>query len=186
MTVPRPGLYHIYADAVPHGYGHQVFRFDVPFGAATMKRDALDRLRGARVARAGPYEVALDRSSVLAGKPASIAVTVTENGRPASDLHPYLGGLAHAVFVNASDLAYVHVHPMPPGSMAGMSRMSGMSGMSAMDSGMTMESLPDSAHVGPRMDLRVALTRAGTYVLWFQFRGAGGIDVARFVISART
>jgi len=181
VTVPKAGLYHIYADGEPHGYGHHVFRFDVPFGSATMTRAAL--VPAARSARAGPYAVMVDRTSVPAGIPVSIAVAVTENGRPASDLHPYLGGLAHAVFVNASNLAYLHVHPVPFGSRSEMSGMPEMPGMTKGDE-MPMETLPDNAHIGARMDLHVAFPRAGTYVMWFQFRGMQSTYVARFVITA--
>jgi hypothetical protein len=186
VTVPQPGLYHVYADGDPHGYGHRVFRFDVRFGAAAMKRDLRD-LRGVRTARAGPYAVTLDRTSVPAGTPAAIAVTVTKNGRLATDLHPYLGGLAHAVFVNASDLSYLHVHPMPPGTMNAMPGMSGMDAGQpdgATGDAMPMQALPDDAQSAPRMHLAASLPSAGTYVLWFQFRGARRIYVARFVITA--
>jgi hypothetical protein len=180
VTVPKAGLYHVYADGDPHGYGHHVFRFDVPFGSATMTRGVL--VRGVPTARTGPYEVTLDRTSVHAGSLASIAVAITKNGRPATDLHPYLGGLAHAVFVNAADLAYLHVHPVPAGSVAGMSGMSGM----GMGNEMPMETLPDSAHIDSRMNLRAMLPSAGTYVLWLQFRGMQSIYVARFVITAHS
>ena len=32
QTLPKPGLYHLYADGEPSGAGQQVFRFDLPAG----------------------------------------------------------------------------------------------------------------------------------------------------------
>jgi hypothetical protein len=34
------------------------------------------------------------------------------------DLHPYLGLLAHAIFIDRRDLTYTHVHPMALSGMA--------------------------------------------------------------------
>ena len=39
-------------------------------------------------------------------------VNILKDGKPATDLHPYLGVPAHAVFLDAKDLSYVHTHPM--------------------------------------------------------------------------
>ncbi len=186
VTVPAPGRYHIYADAEPHGYGQRVFRFDVPFGSGEMRRD-VRRLQGVRAVRAGRYEVRLDRTTIPAGKEAMLNISITADGRAPRDLHPYLGGLAHAVFVNVLDLSYLHVHPTAPGAMRGMSGMhegdvSG--GMSSMDDAMTMNDLPDTAHVSSPMQLAVVLPHAGIYVLWFQFRGGDAIHIARFVVTA--
>jgi len=186
LTVPKPGLYHLYADGEPHGFGHRVFRFDVPFGGATVARAATPVVPGASATRAGPYDVALDRTRIPAGKEMAIDIVVSRDGRPAADLHPYLGGLAHAVFVNALDLSYLHVHPTPssrPAGMAGM-HMGDVPNTAAMGQAMAMEDIPASAHVDPHMRLTVVLPRAGTYVLWLQFRGGHSLQVARFVVSA--
>ena len=47
-----------------------------------------------------------------------------------------------------------------------------------------MKDLPDSAKVDPAMMLHVAVPKAGTYKLWFQFRGGGQLYVAPFVLTA--
>ena len=128
LRVPKPGHYHIYADCVPHGIGKQVFRFDVAFGDAAASAPQL-RPTG-RVAKAGPYTVTLDSTNLAAGAMTMLTVRIAKGGKPARDLQPYLGAMAHAVFIETSDLAYVHVHPMPLSAMGGMSSMRGMSGMS--------------------------------------------------------
>lgn len=188
VTVPSESLYHFYADTEPEGYGHRVFRFDVPYGdGPVVRHPALTQPPG-RIVHVAPYDVALDRTTLPAGSSSFIAVVVTRNGRPATDLHPYLGGMAHAVFVNTSDLSYLHVHPVPVAKMPAMSGMqpngAGRSTM-VMDDDMAMETMPEDASVDPHMTLGVMLENPGTYVLWFQFRGGARLYVARFVVDAR-
>jgi len=178
---PRPALYHLYADGEPAGLGQQVFRFDLAVGGGTSAaaRVLPPPTRSVTVA---PYVVRLGTTSVRAGRDTPIAVHVRARGVPARDLHPYLGALAHAVFLSARDLRYVHVHPMPAGGMNEMSfdAMPGMS-MEAME----MKPLPDTAVSAPDMVLHVRLPRPGRYALWFQFRGADALRVARFTIVAQ-
>ena len=56
------------------------------------------------------YTVTLSSLELKAGGESMLDVHILRGGKPASDLHPYLGALAHAVFIDASDLTYVHVH----------------------------------------------------------------------------
>jgi len=172
LKVPAAGGYHVYADAVPHGDGQQVFRFDVPFGNALSNAPNLTPTPA--TAHAGPYAVTLDSLKLDAGRTTMLSVHVTKNGKPANDLSPYLGGAAHAVFINAKDLSYIHVHPMQGNDM---------SAMSDMPMG-DMKDLPDSVKVNPTMMLHVAAPSAGTYKLWLQFRGGGRLYVAPFVLTA--
>lgn len=167
---PAPGSYLIYADALPNNLAHQVFRFAVQIGepSRSVARKLPDT--GKRV-QAGPYEVELSTATLRAGRMEMIDVSILQNGHPANDLHPYLGAPAHAVFLNAKDLSYVHVHPMAGATMMDMSK--------------PMPDLPDSARVGADMMLHIALREAGTYRLWLQFRGADDrLYVAEFTIHA--
>jgi len=95
-----------------------------------------------------------------------LTVHILENGLPAQDLHPYLGAPAHAVFLNGTDLSYVHVHPMPTGSTH------------PMPMGLSKE-----AHSSPDMMLHVELSEPGTYKLWLQFCGGSRLYVAPFVVT---
>jgi hypothetical protein len=143
--------YYVYADTTPHGIGQQVFRF-------TLESDGppanLQPSLGVSPASTtvGPYTVTLARTTLAASRPQTLDVSVLEDGKPASDLHTYLGAAAHAVFINTSTLAYVHVHPMVRGATMTM----GMSGPA-----------------GPLMQMTLPALPAGVYKLWLQFRGAG-------------
>jgi len=170
---PAAGTYFLYADALPNDLNHQVFRFklDVEHPSAPSQRNLPTTGMGVDT---GPYEVDLSTVRIHAGRMEMVDVEVLKNGKPAMDLHPYLGAPAHAVFLNAKDLSYVHVHPMG----ADMMNM-------AMDMSKPMPELPDNASVSGDMMLHIALHEAGIYKMWLQFRGANDkLYIAEFTILA--
>lgn len=117
LEFPAPGLYHIYTDATPTGIGQQVLRFDVTVGEAAVadgapKAAGADVSSGPLISSDGPYTITLDASQLRPGAERALALLVEKNGVPATDLEPYLGVSAHAVFIHAEDLAYVHAHAM--------------------------------------------------------------------------
>ncbi|MEW1633716.1 hypothetical protein AB0469_06565 [Streptomyces sp. NPDC093801] len=56
------------------------------------------------------YQVALG-GTLDPGKPGELKLTVSKDGRPVTDLEPYLGAYGHLVALRDGDLAYLHVHP---------------------------------------------------------------------------
>ncbi len=178
---PGPGTYYLYADGIPNNGDHQVFRFVLTIGkAAPVRQPAL--VPTGRELTVGPYTVDLSKARLTAGSVDELEVGVYEGGAPAKDLHPYLGAPAHAVFLNAHDLTYVHVHPMAEGGMPGMD-MKGMD-MKGMDMSVRTTDLPDSASVPATMVLRVGVKEAGLYKMWLQFRGGSQLYIAPFVLRA--
>jgi len=177
LHVPKPATYYVYADAVPHGLGQQVFRFDVPFGAPRAGNAVLAPSKA--TVSAGPYAVTLDTLKLRAGTETMLHASITENGRPARDLAPYLGAAAHAVFIQTQTLAYVHVHPTTGNEAEAMHGMAGMESMADMH-----ESVPAKGPLPSTMTLHVEAPSTGTYKLWLQFRGADGLHVAPFVLVA--
>src|SRR5690349_23673642 len=118
---PGAGTYYLYADGVPNGGDHQVFRFVLSIGKGPPAATRAALVPTGRELTAGPYTVDLSKARLTAGSVDELEVGVYEGGAPAKNLHPYLGAPAHAVFLNTRDLTYVHVHPMPQGAaMAGM------------------------------------------------------------------
>jgi hypothetical protein len=174
---PGPGTYYLYADGIPNNGDHQVFRFVLTIGkSAAARQPAL--VPTGRELTVGPYTVDLSKARLTAGSIDQLEVGVYEGGVPAKDLHPYLGAPAHAVFLNARDLTYVHVHPVPEGSSTASMDMKGMD-MSAMDI-----DLPDTASVPATMVLHVAVKEPGLYKMWLQFRGGSQLYIAPFVLRA--
>ncbi|HEY1653496.1 MAG TPA: hypothetical protein VGF86_00105 [Candidatus Tumulicola sp.] len=178
QSFPHPGRYHVYTDTTPAGDGQQVFRFDLNLGSAT--RTSVPILGPPMTTgTAGPYRVNISSDQLSISSESQIAVHIFKDGRPAGDLHPYLGALAHAVFINERDLSYVHVHPhaIQPGAASPNATAAGTA-----DS--DMRALPSSEISSPNMLLRVAVHEPGTYKLWLQFRGGSALYVASFVLTA--
>jgi hypothetical protein len=174
---PAPGLYYLYADGVPNDGDHQVFRFNVQLSKNNSPARPVLVPTGKEVS-VGPYTVDLSRARLHAGEMDTIEVQILKGDTPATDLHPYLGVPAHAVFLNSQDLTYVHVHPMPLTSGSDPMNMPGMD-MSKM----TMD-MPDNASSPPDMALHVSVKEPGTYKLWLQFRGGSQLYIAPFVLVA--
>ncbi|CAN5552349.1 hypothetical protein BH10ACI4_BH10ACI4_16280 [soil metagenome] len=171
---PAPGLYYVYADGEPNNLDHQVFRFEVNVGPnASQKPIALSPT--GREVNVGPYTVDLSQVKLHAGGMDMIDVHILKGDKAATDLHPYLGANAHAVFLNGKDLSYVHVHPMAMGDMAAMSN--GAMKMPA--------DLPENSISSPDMMLHLSIKEPGTYKMWLQFRGGNQLYVAPFVVTAQ-
>jgi hypothetical protein len=172
---PSPGLYYVYVDGEPNNLDHQVFRFDLSLSGSSEQKARTVTPTGREV-NIGPYTVDISQVKLSAGGMDMIDVHILKGDKPASDLHPYLGASAHAVFLNSKDLSYVHVHPM---SMQGMDMAIG---------GMNMKSgpeLPENSISSPDMMLHISVKEPGTYKMWLQFRGGSQLYVAPFVLTAQ-
>ncbi len=115
--------------------------------------DAEDRPLPAPSLRASTdgFDVELQRPAVLEpGEEAQLTFRVTRNGRPVTDLEPYLGAYGHLVALHAPDLAYSHVHPNGEDRSAGA------------------------------MTFDTEFDEAGTYRLFLQFQTAGRVHTVAF------
>ena len=67
------------------------------------------------------YTVTLD-GDLTAGADAKLTLSVSRDGKPVTDLQPYLAAYGHLVALRDGDLAYLHVHPEGRPTMAAPSR----------------------------------------------------------------
>jgi hypothetical protein len=90
-----------------------------------------------------------------ADEPSMLTLTVSHNGKPVTDLRPYLGAYGHLVALRAADLGYLHVHQ--PGD------------------GVTP--------AGPEIGFHATFPSAGDYRLFLDFQHAGVVRTAEFTVS---
>ena len=57
------------------------------------------------------YTLTVDSSQLMAGMAMPLKVSIAKDGKPVTDLEPYLATYAHLSGFHAGDLAMAHLHP---------------------------------------------------------------------------
>jgi hypothetical protein len=107
LTLPAAGTYRAFADFAPQGRQGLTLGTDLyaPGNYAPVPLPAANR-----TATVDGYTVELD-GALTPGTASKLTLKVSKDGRPVTDLEPYLGAYGHLVALRAGDLAYLHVHP---------------------------------------------------------------------------
>lgn len=159
VELPRAGDYRVFADFTP------------------AKKGAENLTLGADLAAAGSYEpqklpapnstATVDGYKVeLAGNlspntATELKLKVSRDGRPVTDLQPYLGAYGHLVALRSGDLAYLHVHPNgEPGD--------------------------GKTKAGPDISFTATAPSKGSYRLFLDFKHEGQVRTAAFTVNAGT
>jgi hypothetical protein len=111
-----------------------------------------------RTAKVDGYTVTLD-GNLTPGSDAKLRLSVHKDGRPVTDLQPYLGAYGHLVALREGDLAYLHVHP------------DGVPG-------------DGSTEPGPDVVFYAAVPSPGGYRLYLDFKHQGVVHTAAFTLAA--
>ena len=111
-----------------------------------------------RTAEVDGYAVTL-AGDLHPGSEARLTLSLMRNGRPVTDLQPYLGAYGHLVALRSGDLAYLHVHPD-----------------GAPRDGTTSP--------GPDVVFHADVPSAGTYHLYLDFKHDGVVRTAAFTVEA--
>ncbi|EPH43497.1 hypothetical protein ABT390_19800 [Streptomyces aurantiacus] len=158
-TLPRAGDYRVFADFTPARAKEKVtLGTDL---AVTGPYTAAGLPPAKATAKAGDgYEVRLD-GELKPGKPRELTLRVTRDGKPVTNLQPYLGAYGHLVALRAGDLAYLHVHP-------------------------NGEVGDGSTKPGPEVSFTATAPSAGAYRLFLDFQHEGTVRTAAFTVRAGT
>ena len=110
--VPRstltPGTWRLFADFVPSADGEKrTLGADL---AVPGEYVPAPLPAASRTAEVDGYTVTLD-GELEPGAESELTLTVSRDGRPVTDLQPYLAAYGHLVVLRDGDLAYLHVHP---------------------------------------------------------------------------
>jgi hypothetical protein len=104
------GDYRVFADFVPKGGKNQNLTLGADLHVAG-RYDPQPLPAPETAATVDGFTVNLS-GTAKANEPTMLTFSVTHDGKPVTDLQPYLGAYGHLVALRASDLAYLHVHPM--------------------------------------------------------------------------
>jgi hypothetical protein len=102
------GDYRVFADFVPAGGEALTLGADLHVAG---RYDPRPLPSPAPTATVDDYTVTLS-GDPRANESSELTLSVSRNGKPVTDLQPYLGAYGHLVVLRASDLAYLHVHPI--------------------------------------------------------------------------
>ncbi|WP_285705047.1 hypothetical protein [Microtetraspora sp. NBRC 16547] len=107
LTLPSAGAYRMFADFAPEGGKGMTLGADL-YAAGEYAPKALPS--AGRTATVDGYTVTLD-GDLVPGRASRVTLTISKDGKPVTDLQPYLGAYGHLVALRGGDLAYLHVHP---------------------------------------------------------------------------
>ncbi|CAL9353950.1 hypothetical protein SUDANB58_00521 [Streptomyces sp. enrichment culture] len=157
VELPRAGDYRVLADFTParKGAGGLTLGADL---AASGRYEPRDLPAPGTTARTGGYEVEL-AGALRPGRASELTLEVSRDGRPVTDLQPYLGAYGHLVALRSGDLAHLHVHPNgEPGD--------------------------GTTEPGPAVSFTATAPSGGTYRLFLDFRHEGRVHTAAFTVRA--
>jgi hypothetical protein len=154
VDLSRAGDYRVFADFMPAGSPALTLGANLHVGG---EYDPQPLPPIAATSVVDGYTVGLS-GTPNANAPSMLTFTVSRNGKPVTDLQPFLGAYGHLVALRAADLAYLHVHPMgEPGD------------------GVTP--------AGPEIGFHATFPSAGDYRLFLDFQHAGVVRTAEFTVS---
>ncbi len=150
-----PGSWRLFADFKASGGEPLTLGADL---AVDGFFDATAPVQENRTATVDGYTVTLD-GDLAAGAGAMLTLSVSKDGKPVTDLQPYLGAYGHLVALRGGDLAYLHVHPDgEPGD--------------------------GKTQPGPDVVFHTTVPSAGTYHLYLDFQHDGVVRTAAFTVTA--
>ncbi|MEO3766164.1 hypothetical protein [Streptomyces sp. B5E4] len=109
VRLPEAGAYRVFADLAPAALGRPL-TLGADLAAGDGAGPAHELPAPARAFAVDGREVTLT-GEPAAGEGRRLEFAVARDGKPVTDLQPYLAAYGHLVAVRREDLAYVHVHP---------------------------------------------------------------------------
>ncbi len=150
-----PGNWRLYASFTPSGGSGKGTDF-VLSRPVTVPGEAADTPLPAASTTAvvDGYTVSVD-GALMAGSAHPLTVTVSKDGRPVTDLQPYLDTYAHISAFHEGDQAFAHLHPETPVS---------------------------GDHGGPALAFHAELAKSGNWRVFLQFQTAGQLHTAALTL----
>ncbi|WP_246128167.1 hypothetical protein [Amycolatopsis rhizosphaerae] len=107
-------------------------------------------------AQADGYGLSLSSNRFMTGMRQDLTVTVSKDGKPVTDLQPYLDTYGHLTAFHEGDLAIAHLHP---------------------------HGTAEGDHGGPELKFEVMLPKAGSWRLFLQFQTGGVLHTAAVTVT---
>ncbi|MGO9244782.1 MAG: DUF2231 domain-containing protein [Verrucomicrobiia bacterium] len=158
---PHGGPFLLFADITPPGERAQVFRLPVTVAGEVpppAKVDPSPTL--AREVESYHVEMFVQPRTLVAERETQLAFRLELDGKPVTDLSPYIGAMGHCVIISEDTQWYLHSHPQQ-----------------------FVMALPADARGGPEVAFHTMFPKPGRYKVWGQFKRGDQIIVADFVVN---
>ncbi|MGW7357126.1 hypothetical protein ACWGI0_10905 [Streptomyces sp. NPDC054802] len=157
VELPTAGGYRVFADFAPTAKNTGGLTLGAELAVSgPSKPEALPR--PVRTVTVDGYEVTL-KGELRPGAGSELKLDVAKDGKPVTDLQPYLGAYGHLVALRSGDLAYLHVHPNgEPGD--------------------------GKTKPGPEISFTATAPSKGSYRLFLDFQHDGKVRTAAFTVQA--
>ena len=173
-TFPKAGRYLVSADFMERGYAFSD-QFYLNVGA-TSAMSAPEGENFSLEDGVDGYEVSLKTSpaTLKAGEPATLDYHIEKDGKPFTEMTPYLAVPMHISIIRDDLMGFLHIHGLLPVSLGGK-----LLGESIHASHLL---LPD--HFGPEIEAtNFAFPAAGVYHIFGEFSAAGKVVVTHFTVK---
>ena len=122
-----------------------------------------------------------DSAALRANVPMILRFEVQDqNGKPATDLKPYMGMAAHAEIMSADLQVFAHIHPSGSVPMAALMMASTNSADSMPGMNMSDMSMNAASAISPQLSMPYGFPKPGHYRIFLQFKRADKIETAHF------
>lgn len=155
VTFAEAGEYKVFADFFPlWGIHNTVVAADVSV-AGDYQPHALPEV--SNTTTVDGYTLTM-KGSLSAGKMSNLTISIAKDGKPVTDLEPYLAAYGHLVVLRDGDMAYLHVHPTgTPGD--------------------------GKTKPGPDIEFMATPPTFGTYRMYLDFQHQGVVRTAVFTVN---
>ncbi|MFD7409284.1 hypothetical protein ACFV7R_43150 [Streptomyces sp. NPDC059866] len=157
VNLPTAGDYRLFADFAPAAEDGESLTLGTDLAVAG-HYEPQELPQQVSTSKADGYTVTL-HGDLDTGSAQDLTFEVRKDGKPVTDLQPYLGAYGHLVALRAGDLAYLHVHP---NSEAGDAR----------------------TKPGPTVSFTATAPSAQAYRLFLDFKHDGKVRTASFTVRA--
>lgn len=153
----KPGSWRLFASFTPDtgaGRGKDFVLSTTATVPGAAQAQALPK--AAKSTTVDGYTVSV-RGELMAGMAHPFTVAVSKDGKPVTDLQPYLDSYAHLTAFHAGDQAFAHLHP---------------------------QTKVNGDHGGPDLAFHAELPKSGDWRLFVQFQTAGRLHTAALTLHA--
>lgn len=167
FTFPAGGDYVLYSDFRPAGATGQVIHKPIKVAGPSSATKPLVQDDLSKAKTIAGHQVRLKASSLTAGDNVRLDFVIVKDGKPVTDLAPYLGAQGHCVIISQDGSKFLHSHPD--------------------DGGAHDHAAGTADHAHPKTPGQVTFATQfpvpGLYKIWGQFLHGNEMIIADFVVD---